>query len=339
MKETSEKIIEPALNQGILLVNGIDWIIGDKLFNSYENKAYWGNAQISFWDIFDAPADGYPESLPDPAGNGEINNVNISNYSTIIWLSEFRNGDINVWNSLAIMDYLNAGGNLILITKRGQDFISEDMREYLGITWDESAYLSTNDFNSVKIGLTDINLSATNTAISLFKTELTQDYSELIYTSEEGFDTPKGAGVWSKPEGKGQFIYLAGRPYNFDPTDLSSNLQKILVDDLGELVDINSEGSSKIPNEFVLEQNYPNPFNPVTTIQYSIPVGVNSESAIVNVKIFDVLGREVETLVNEIQNPGNYEVVFNADNYSSGVYYYQLKAGDFIQTKKMIFLK
>jgi 5-hydroxyisourate hydrolase-like protein (transthyretin family) len=57
------------------------------------------------------------------------------------------------------------------------------------------------------------------------------------------------------------------------------------------------------------------------------------------VKIFDVLGREVETLVNEIQKPGNYEVTFNAGKYASGVYYYQLKAGDYIQTKKMILLK
>ncbi len=96
---------------------------------------------------------------------------------------------------------------------------------------------------------------------------------------------------------------------------------------------------SKIPTEFVLEQNYPNPFNPSTTIKYSIPNIENQNAIPVQLKVFDVLGREVATLVNKKQSPGNYEVRFNARSISSGVYYYQLKAGDFIQTKKMILLK
>ena len=90
------------------------------------------------------------------------------------------------------------------------------------------------------------------------------------------------------------------------------------------------------PKEFALFQNYPNPFNPTTTIRYSIPeVG----SVPVNLKIYDILGREVETLVNKDQKTGNYEVEFSAGKYASGMYIYRLTAGKFKSVKKMMLVK
>ena len=86
--------------------------------------------------------------------------------------------------------------------------------------------------------------------------------------------------------------------------------------------------------EFQLYQNYPNPFNPGTRIQYA----TNSRQ-FVSLKVYDMLGNEVATLVDEYKSAGNYEVNFDASKLSSGIYYYQLKAGNFIETKKMIFLK
>jgi hypothetical protein len=95
-----------------------------------------------------------------------------------------------------------------------------------------------------------------------------------------------------------------------------------------------SRGDKEYPKEFVLKQNYPNPFNPTTTIRYVIP-----ERALVTIKIYDILGDEITTLVNEEKPIGYYEVEFIASNLSSGVYFYKLTAGDFIQTKKMILLR
>ncbi len=94
--------------------------------------------------------------------------------------------------------------------------------------------------------------------------------------------------------------------------------------------------SSSIPERFSLEQNYPNPFNPVTVIRYSL-----RENRFVTLKVFDVRGNEIATLVNEKQNKGNYNYQFSTVNYqlSSGVYFYRLAAGDFIETKRMILLK
>ena len=89
-----------------------------------------------------------------------------------------------------------------------------------------------------------------------------------------------------------------------------------------------------IPNEYLLYQNYPNPFNPSTTIKYSIP-----KLNFVTIKIYDVLGSEVATLINEEKSGGNYELSWSAANLPSGVYFYQLKAGSYVEIKKMILLK
>jgi plastocyanin len=86
--------------------------------------------------------------------------------------------------------------------------------------------------------------------------------------------------------------------------------------------------------DYNLEQNYPNPFNPATTIQYSIP-----ESEYVTLKIYNITGAVVKELISEHQPGGNYIIEFNAADLASGIYFYQLTAGDFINTKRMILLK
>ncbi|MEE9432416.1 MAG: family 10 glycosylhydrolase [Melioribacteraceae bacterium] len=99
------------------------------------------------------------------------------------------------------------------------------------------------------------------------------------------------------------------------------------------------ENAQNIPTEFVLSQNYPNPFNPTTTIQYSIPVANFGSSTNIVLKVYDVLGQEVATLINQQQKPGNYKINFDAKNLTSGIYYYSINTGSFVQTKKMIIIK
>jgi len=94
------------------------------------------------------------------------------------------------------------------------------------------------------------------------------------------------------------------------------------------------QGSLIMPNSYNLAQNFPNPFNPVTTIQYSIPQRSN-----VTIKVYDILGNEVATLVNEEKATGIYEVDFKAAGLSSGIYFYKLQADSFVETKKMILIK
>ena len=89
-----------------------------------------------------------------------------------------------------------------------------------------------------------------------------------------------------------------------------------------------------LPEKFELHQNYPNPFNPTTIIKFQI-----SELSFVTLKVYDVLGSEIATLVNEEKSVGGYEVEFDATTLPSGIYFYRLQAGDFIETKKMVLMK
>jgi hypothetical protein len=98
------------------------------------------------------------------------------------------------------------------------------------------------------------------------------------------------------------------------------------------IVSVNNK--NEIPTEYKLEQNYPNPFNPTTTINYSIP-----KKGIVQLNVYDALGREVATLINKEQSVGNYKIDFNAASLTSGIYFYRLQSGSFTQTKKLILLR
>lgn len=100
------------------------------------------------------------------------------------------------------------------------------------------------------------------------------------------------------------------------------------------LVGVEDENVNTIPENFRLDQNYPNPFNPATAIRYSVP-----SSEFITLKVYDILGKEVAILVNEEKASGSYEIMFDAANIPSGIYFYQLKAGSFIKTKKMILMK
>jgi hypothetical protein len=88
------------------------------------------------------------------------------------------------------------------------------------------------------------------------------------------------------------------------------------------------------PLKFGLDQNYPNPFNPTTKIQFTI---ANRQLTIV--KVFDLVGREVATVVNEVKDPGSYTVQFDGSNLASGVYFYRLETGNFVQTRKLVVLR
>lgn len=103
--------------------------------------------------------------------------------------------------------------------------------------------------------------------------------------------------------------------------------------------------SSNVPEQFSLSQNYPNPFNPLTKIKFDVPAGRNGNREIVKIIVFDILGKEIEVLVNEELSPGTYEVDFEGSNLPSGVYYYKLEVSDpstplrVTETKKMVLVK
>ena len=107
-----------------------------------------------------------------------------------------------------------------------------------------------------------------------------------------------------------------------------------IIENLTIMSGIHESLETNFSEGFIITQNYPNPFNPSTTIKYSIP-----EKSVVTLKVYDILGSEIETLINEEKPIGTYELTWNADNLPSGVYFYQLQAGNYVKTKKMILMK
>ena len=100
------------------------------------------------------------------------------------------------------------------------------------------------------------------------------------------------------------------------------------------LASTSTEEDFILPTDFVLYQNYPNPFNPSTKLSFVI-----GHSSSVSLKVYDVLGNEVSILIDEQKAPGEYEVVFSANELPSGIYYYRLESENFVQTRKMVLLK
>ena len=98
--------------------------------------------------------------------------------------------------------------------------------------------------------------------------------------------------------------------------------------------EIESETITEIPTIFALYQNYPNPFNPTTKIKWQSPISSHQ-----TLKVYDILGKEIASLVDEYKEAGYYEINFDATGFTSGIYFYKIQAGSFIQTKKMILIK
>jgi photosystem II stability/assembly factor-like uncharacterized protein len=142
--------------------------------------------------------------------------------------------------------------------------------------------------------------------------------------------------VWDKQ--------LSGTDLNLNSVFFFDDSNGVAVGDSGLILTTTNGGITEISDEintnsqtltdYTLYQNYPNPFNPSTTLQYKIP-----KSGFVTIKIYDVLGREIRTLVNQYQNMGTHEINFSASNLTSGIYFYRMRAGNFIETKKLILLK
>ena len=120
-----------------------------------------------------------------------------------------------------------------------------------------------------------------------------------------------------------------------EPNDFTSLLGCIIEGDtFGNITNVEQHNKSNIITDYQLKQNYPNPFNPVSKIKFSIP-----RSEVVQINVYDVLGKEIKTLLNEYKQAGTYEIEFDATSLPSGVYFYRMISGGYAETKKMLLLR
>jgi len=337
----------PTFHRGILLVNGVNFnVYGSEIRTAYEDSAFWGSYPITFWDCFAEPSGGYPSNLPAPIGHGAVPPDTIQQFSTVIWVGNNYAGDLDCWYDTPIHSYLEAGGNVLLMTRMGRDFLTEPLRDYAGITWRENFYNTIYECLSAYPGLGFLGIIGTQSYCSVFDTTLATSESKLLFKDTSTFSTVRGLGVWRKPVAGGtnradgaQFVFISGRPYRYNHNHMRADVEYILGNFFNEPYVPTGIRSGEPAVVFNLGQNRPNPFNPQTTIRFSVP-----EKEAVSLRVFDVTGRLVRTLVAGNLRAGTYSVAWDGRNergreVASGVYFYRLEAGARVKAKKMVLLR
>ena len=203
--------------------------------------------------------------------------------------------------------------------------VSAQVADTAIVIWDFPTPVEILTFNSSIKGR-DVNLSwststeLNNSGFDIERAIENREWNKIGFVSGGGTtNEPRKYSYTDKNLGTGKYNY------RLKQIDFNGNFEYF---ELAEDVIIG------IPLKYNLSQNFPNPFNPVTTINYDLPY-----DGIVTVKLYDILGRELRTLVNEMKTAGYYKLLFNADDLSSGVYFYRMTAGDFVAVKKFVVLK
>jgi hypothetical protein len=347
---------EAALAQGWFAIGIVDWDFSTSYYVEFQG---WAEANIPYLEFELDCLSCYP---PNPPSN--LTAQVIYNPGPQVQL----NWQDNSWNEYGFKVYRKYGypndpGDYIIIdtTFSGvTQFIDASVMPESTYTYKVYAF---NPYGQNGSNTATITVPIPVELIS-FTCEVDEDVVTLFWqtateTNNQGFEMerapskspPKGeTSDWERigfVEGKGTTTEI--QSYSFqekpEPGKYKYRLKQIDYDGSYEYSQ-EIEAEVKPPLVFSLEQNYPNPFNPNTTIRYTIPSVIANEvkqSQLVTLKVYDILGNEIAALVNEEQPAGKYEVEFSTSsgirNLTSGIYFYQLKAGEFMETKKMLLLK
>lgn len=280
--------------------------------------------------------------------NSELQNGNykLEDYNYIFWIlgdESTINETFNSTEQQLVKNYLNDGGNLFV---SGSE-IGWDL-DFKGDTQDKSFYnnylkSSFISDDAVAYSVKGVANSSLSDCIMNFGQTYEEDYPDEIATKNGSklcmqYSNGKGAGIeytgyFGTSTIIGKIIYLAF-PLESTADDKSFNNVILKGIDYFNSVKVSVKETEHLVYNFSLEQNYPNPFNPETTIRYQLP-----QNGFVLIKLFDSLGREVASLVNEEKTAGQHQVNINGSELSSGIYFYQLHSGHFVQTRKLVLLK
>ena len=236
--------------------------------------------------------------------------------------------------------FFHLGPTVLSTTFRGRVFVMSNGSGFsFGLAKSSSPEVTVYDSNILNFNQTYLVVLKYS-----FNTSAADDDRATLYVYSSGIPA-------SEPGSPIVTISSVGAGSGSDPSDIgsvavrqSSNCPTGLIDGIrvstnwgltltGTVTSV-EENNPNVPTSFSLSQNYPNPFNPSTVIKYQVP-----QDAFVNVSVFDILGNQVSTLVNENKAAGTYELKFDASNLTSGIYFYKIHTGSFTQTKKMILMK
>ena len=258
--------------------------------------------------------DVYVSISPYGSSNIKYQQICVSGTSLTIPTGYLTNGNLYRWNMQANVNC----GSCVSLNSSPLYFQTQNLCAAVSITTQP-----TNQTDTVGSTATfSVSVSGTEPfSFSWYKNGILQT-STNTSSATNAYTTPTLTIV-----GSGDYYYCLIKNCSDTKQAQSNNAYLTVVTDV-------TENNNSIPKFYNLSQNHPNPFNPSTIIRYDLP-----KEGMVTIKIYDILGREVKTLVNEYKNAGSYNVEFNASNLSSGTYFYKITAGDFTEIKKLILLK
>lgn len=345
------------LDKGILLVDATSDGNGS-LLNPTDNEVD---------EFYNRILSGFSISNYDINTEGEISLMELAPFSTVIWQKDDNQNTIYTTQLIKIIkDYLNYGGNLLYVGHRparvfggstsggGTYGPGSFLYDYLKI--DSSLYRNAARFwggISLTAPYIDIFSDSTKTNPSLnyhllgIESIVPRQTASTIYKFKTLFDSSSSFGnMKHQPVGVEYIgsdfktITISFPLYYMNELQAKAFIETVLINKFNEVTEIEVDNEVDFtPTKFFLEQNYPNPFNPSTTIKYGIPDAGTGRALSTTIKVYDILGNEIATLVNEYKPAGRYEVEFNAERLASGIYFYRLQAGELVKTKKMILLR
>jgi hypothetical protein len=307
LKTLEAPVVNPPLDKGVLVVNGVSWNdYGTEITSAYQDRAFFGDHPIDFWDHFPPPSGGYPSTLPAPLGRGAVPPEVMGRYRVVVWVGNDFNGDLASWVNSPILSYLKAGGDVLLLTRNGGGFLTDSLRAYLGVGPLTSTTLL--DCLAARPGLTDIARIGTQSSCVHFDTTLTRSDSQVLFKARTGLPGDRGIGAIRIPPNGGthrlnggRFAFLSGRPYRWNHAALRANVSTILGSWFLEPLDPLAAGPAPPPAALALAPPRPNPSGGVTTLVFTLP-----RAADVRAEVLDVAGRVVRTLASGPLPAGEY---------------------------------
>jgi hypothetical protein len=310
LKSIESFVVNPTFERKLLLVNGVDWTnYGTEITSAYADHAFTGSYPFDFWDNFSAPSGGYPSGLPTPLGHGAVPADTLRHYRNVIWIGNDFNGDLAAWQDTPILSYLRVGGDVLLMSRLGDSFLGDSLRDYLGINWTNlSAQLY--DCLPTRPNFSSMALLGSQTLCAAFDTVRTTPESQLLFRVSTNYSPSRGIGAIRMPASGagtrsdgGRFAFLSGRPYRWNHTSLQNNVSIILGSYFNEPVTPVGVDPPRASPAFALAPPRPNPFSDATELHFTLP-----RSAPVRLVLVDVTGRRARILVNGTLAAGPHDL-------------------------------
>lgn len=344
LKRVIEKVKNPTFDKGILVVNGVDWSVEDytaELEAAFADSVYSGGLPYTLWDIFPQGSGNYPAGVPEPIGSGPVPASVLGQYCTIVWLGNAYNGDESIWSNTSMWEYLKAGGNILLMTRMGTSFISEEFRQFLGLTWAGFPFTAV-DCAAQLPSLIDMPFSGEQSRINGFNTTLARQENQLLFTETQSFEQPRGLGVWGKPltmeEGEsGHMMFIGLRPYRTEPDQLKQNMATLLKE-LPCIPVTGVEDVAAAVSGLTLDAGYPNPLRSGETGTLRFHVADNNSAPIV-LRMYDMLGRPVRDIAAGLYPAGTHHLRIDSDGLPAGVYTLTLSQGPRTVSRPMVIME